>query len=360
MLVTNGENIKTLSVMKAISKHDDFEVHITSHHKYAACFFSKYCKGKILTADPAKNKELFVKDLLDYIAKNKINIFIPVNPPELSLILENKKEFDKITLVPFTDSKSYETAKDKWEFYNILKKAGVLGPTTYLASHVGSCEYPLVIKERKGAGSENLVIAKNKQKLDNFLNSHKDNLDDYIAQEFVDGENYGAGAFCRNGKIESVFTYKSLREFHVTYGTSTSRISIHDSSIEKDTLKILKHMKWHGIAHFDLIKSNEKNYFLEMNPRLWMSVSLPIFSGLDYPYYLCKIKENIDIPKDYKDGVIARIIFSDLLVYLKCIFSKKKYPISEFLKKSYLDDVDFNDLLPSVPLFIRALKGREI
>lgn len=367
ILLTNGENLKTLTTLRNLAKYN-YEVHVSSDKRYACSFFSKYCKGKLLAVNQGVDKERFLMEHLNYIKNNKIDIFIPVNPPELAIVLENRHLFDEINVkIPFESFEKYDKTRDKYDFYLICKKAKVNVPKTILASEKNlDFNYPVVLKERKGAGSERLKIAKNKLELEKFYFDFekKGILNKYVVQEFVFGSNYGSGGFSINGNPKVIFNYKSIREFHVNYGSSTSRMSIIDKSMEEDVKKILKILKWNYIAHFDIIKNDEgKNYFIEMNPRLWLSVSLPIYCGLDFPYYLCNYKDLNEkelFSKEYKDNVIARILFSDFLVFIKSNLKGKKYPIKEFFSKSYFDDIDFKDIMPSIPLFFSALRGREI
>ncbi|MEM2138614.1 MAG: ATP-grasp domain-containing protein [Candidatus Woesearchaeota archaeon] len=376
ILLTNGENLKTLTTLRNLAKHN-YEVHVSSDKWYACSFYSRYCKGKLRTINQSIDKEKFLQDHFDYIIKNKIDIFIPINPPELAIVLENRKKFEDLkkqginVKIPFDSFEKFDKARDKYDFYLICKKAKVNVPKTLLALEKKlDFNFPVVLKERKGAGSERLKIAKNKNELEKYYKEfeEKNILNKYIVQEFVYGQNYGSASFSIKGESKIIFNYISVREFHVNYGTSTSRKSIYDKTIENDVKKILKVLKWNYIGHFDIIKTKSgENYFIEMNPRLWLSISLPIYCGLDFPYYL--VDEKATIPKNYKENITARVLFSDILVFIKSNFKyflnkkqyeKYKYPMKEFLQKSYFDDLDIKDLMPSLFLFFLALKGREI
>ena len=58
VLITNGENLRALMFLRAIANHKDVEIHVAAKRKFSACFFSKYCKHKVIIVDCNENKKL--------------------------------------------------------------------------------------------------------------------------------------------------------------------------------------------------------------------------------------------------------------------------------------------------------------
>jgi predicted ATP-grasp superfamily ATP-dependent carboligase len=221
--------------------------------------------------------------------------------------------------------------------------------------------FPLIVKIRRGAGSKGVTRVDNKEQLKQVFEKttkafelNKDSLP--IIQEYIEGDNYCVAALCKKGKVLSVSSYKSSHQYPIKHGTSTSRTSIKDKELESAAKKILEHLKWHGIAQFDIIKKGSQFFFLEMNPRLYTSLNLTVKAGLNYPYYLCKLDETSKIPDTYKVGVTARVIMMDSLCFLK----DKKYNAKDFfrLKNSYFDDIILKDPLPTLPLIIKVFRNK--
>jgi predicted ATP-grasp superfamily ATP-dependent carboligase len=369
VLITNGDNLKTYVFLKALAKHKDIEVHVAAENNINASFFSKYCKHKMINTHPREGEKKFIKQLSDYIKRNEINVLIPIMPPEVAAVLKYKKAFSNVK-IPFVDYEKFVLANNKWAFYNLMLELGISSPKTITVRSVKELEklnisYPVVIKLRDLAGSVGLSIVNNKEELiknyTELIKERKLQSFEYpLIQEFVAADNYGAGALCKNGKVLSIIVYKNTRLHHLSYGTSTSRITVIDKAIEKDVRKILECLKWHGVAQFDILKTSKENYFIEMNPRLWMSIGLTINSGLDYPYYMARLEDNIVIPKKYAINITSRILMADTGVFLKSLFKKNKYPIKEFFKKTYVEDIDINDLAPAVPILVKAVRRKLI
>lgn len=360
VFITNGDFLKSLLVLRSVSKQGDVESHVGAESRLAPAFFSKYCKHKIILPNAQKNPDFFIKTLSKYVKDNKIDVLLPINPFEIELILKNKNLFGDVD-IPFVSYDLFKKVNDKWFFQLILKNLAIKTPKTVKLEkleNLNSVEtflsYPMVIKYRVSAGSERLKFINGNIKeayLDMIKTKSKEE-DFPIIQEYISGENYGAGALCFKGKVKSVFVYKSLREAKMSYGSSTSRLSVHNEEIEKKVKTILESLNWHGVAHFDIIKRGDEYYFLEMNPRFWLSINLTVKSGLNYPYYLCN--PEVKIPNAYKIGVVCKVSIPDTIVYVKRL-SKNKHP---FYLRAYYDDFDWRDPLPSIPLLIKSLRGK--
>jgi predicted ATP-grasp superfamily ATP-dependent carboligase len=368
ILLTNGDNLRTLMFFRAIADKKNLEVHISAETLFCACFFSRYCRHKLINANPKQNKKLFLKQMSDYCMENKIDVLIPMNADELEVILPNRKMFPK-TLIPFPDYALFHRIKDKLEFHNAATKFKLPVPKTYEIRNTRQLEakydFPLIVKQRTGAGSKGVQKANNPEELKEVFSAiveecHLSAGNYPILQEYIKGEVYCVSALCRDGQVLSISSYKSLRQLPIDHGTSTSRISVFEPRLTWMAAKFLKSLRWHGIAQMDAIKIGDKFYFLELNPRLYTSLNVTVKSGLNYPYYLCMLDKNIAIPKNYKTGVICRIIMADKLVFLASIFKKRTYPLGEFFnfRNTYFDDLDMKDPLPTIPLMVKFLRGK--
>lgn len=351
VLITNGDSLRSLVFLKSVKNNKDIEIHVSETKNFCASFASRYCKHKLITTSPIINEEEFIKQLLEYIKLNDISILIPLSVPDVEAVLKNRKLFgDKVT-IPFPSYSLFKKVNDKLNFYNILKQLKIDTPKT-ITTPKEEINFPAIVKLRMSAGSKGVKKVNNRQELKDTYKELEKKQPSPIIQEYIEGESFGAAAICNNSKVQSVMVYKNLRQYPVEHGTGTSRISVYEQEITKNVKKILTKLKWHGIAQFDIIKSNNQYYFLEMNPRFYTSLSITVKSGLNYPYYLCN--KEAKIPKTYKEGVLTRVFFPDLIVFLK-----SKYPLKEFLNiKAHYDDFDLNDPLPSIPLLVKSIRGK--
>jgi predicted ATP-grasp superfamily ATP-dependent carboligase len=131
--------------------------------------------------------------------------------------------------------------------------------------------------------------------------------------------------------------------------------------------RLLKALGWYGIAMVEFKFDPRDNIpkLMEINPRFWGSLSLPIASGVDFPYLLCKmaIDGDIDIPPVYKSGIKSRWLFYGDIKYLIAVLKgyatpwgykspgriKTLFEFMKFYEKDMVYDfLAWDDLMPGI------------
>jgi len=148
--------------------------------------------------------------------------------------------------------------------------------------------------------------------------------DFFILQEYVKGRGCGVGTLFVNNHPYAVFCHERLREYPITGGASTYRISAWNAKLAKYAITLLKEMNWQGVAmvEFKLNQESGEAKLIEVNGRFWDSLALAINAGIDFPFLLHSSVVEKKIEKDlfntYKVGIHQRwLIPGDIL----CLFS---------------------------------------
>ena len=104
-------------------------------------------------------------------------------------------------------------------------------------------------------------------------------------EEYVNGEGYGCSVLYSKGKFITHFTHRRLRDKIETGGTSTYREAAVHKGIEAATKAIFNSLGWNGLAmcEFKVCPDTGRFWFIEINPRMWGSISLAIESGVQFP-----------------------------------------------------------------------------
>lgn len=366
-LVTNAESPKALVVTRSLGKKG-IAVYSCSKERLAPTFFSKYCKKKFLYKDPEKNPRQFIDEMIKIVKKCQPKVLIPVNSVETLLIAKNVKKFPSFVKFPFVDYKAMSQMNDKLTLYQLVKSLDISTPETHeiknkneLLSLTKKLEYPVVIKLRKKSGNKGLSYAYNRKELIGkfwqTVSLYQLSKNNYpIVQKYVSGKGYGVSVLFKKGKLRVLFVHKRLREFPITGGPSTCRISTKNLAMEKDAEKILSHLNWHGLAmvEFKYNLKTGKHYLIEINPRIWGSINQGICSGVDFPCLLYKLATEGDIPeiKTYKLGVKTRFFFNDIRsIFASIIKTKNIRLLSEIVKINknlYYDSLSLEDPLPQL------------
>lgn len=377
VLLTNASNAKGIVVTQSLGKQG-IEITNTDSEHLSAAFFSKYSKHHFLCASPEIGPLEFINSIQNHIERKKIDVLMPINSIETNLISRYKDKFTPFTKVPFEDFPKMMRLHDKNEVMKLASELDIRIPETYEinnAADLETCskqiEYPIVVKLRNATSSVGVSYAYSPHE---FISKYKQTIQkfnlkpsDYpIVQEYIPGNGYGVSLLYNQGDIRAIFTHKRLREYPITGGPSTMRVSVRHKEMEMAAKKLLDHVSWHGIAmvEFKLDERTNKPVLIEVNPRFWGSIYQAIAAGVNFPYLLYEMAMNGDVKPvfNYKVGVKTRFLLNDyraLFSHLR--HSDNRYEtIKEFFKiyekDLYYDTFSIKDMLPAIMFAYKGMK----
>src|SRR5690606_31572647 len=193
-------------------------------------------------------------------------------------------------------------AFDKWKTFNFFKEIGVDTPKTYITLSdaqnslaKGELEFPLVIKPRWGSASIAIDIVENEEELQlayqlQRLKIQKSILKDassedieksILIQEKINGDEYGIDILNDfEGKHYGSFIRKKMS---MRSGETDKAISVINGKFSKIAKTIAEHTKHIGNMDCDFFVSNDKVYYLEMNPRFGGGYPFSHEAGINTP-----------------------------------------------------------------------------
>ena len=372
VLVTDAHYNHTLAAVRGLGK-EGVDITACSENKFSISFYSKYCNHKLIYPSPLKTPERFIEFLLKKVKQNKYDVIIPIGLHTTRLLSFNKDKFTKFTELPIVDYEIFMKAYNKYETLKIASKIGVKCPKTIIPKDINEVKrisedinYPVVLKTDKEGGkiayansSEELI---SKYSISNLKFHGLNEKYRYMIQEYIPGNIFGFFALFNNSKPRAIFIHKRIREYPITGGPSTLRESIKNADVKKAGLKILKALKWHGVAmvEFKLDSRDKKPKLMEVNPKFWGSLALSIASGINFPYMLCKMatEKDVETKFDYKSNIRCRWFLGDILYvlsYLRSSRPNKLKVLKEFMKlrekNMFYDDLSSDDPLPALAEF---------
>ena len=188
-------------------------------------------------------------------------------------------------------------------------------------------------------------------------------------EEYVEGEGYGCSVLYSNGKFIAHFTHRRLRDKIDTGGTSTLREATVHKGIEAATKAIFNSLGWNGLAmcEFKVCPETGRFWFIEVNPRMWGSISLAIESGVQFPYlaWLCA-SQGVSQAIDYHVSCTvninwkARWLLGDIFVVLGKLLTlefKAAWQILCEQKADSIDDFFWDDPLAFLGEVLAYLKA---
>ncbi len=296
-----------------------------------------------------ESKELFIKELNNYLNTNTIPYLIPTHE-EIFIISKYHDKFKNIkTLVPVFESLIIAHKKNLSSA--LANELGIPIPTTIIPLSEVDCfnffnshEKRIVLKYENSNSSKGVFYITKEEQFKN----HFQNIGNFILQEYVTGEGYGVSMLYNKGHLRASFTHKRLEEKLSTGGTSTLRISTRNNMLEEWAKRLLDHLSWNGVAmvEFKYDEKRKKGWFIEVNPRFWGSLALPYYSGLDFPYMYYQILKDGDVKAkfDYIEGVRVKWLLGGVLGFADGIFHEHKLRFNHLsIKADHFDDFLLSD-----------------
>ncbi len=174
---------------------------------------------------------------------------------------------------------------DKWEFAGLLRQHSLPGPETVLASDATALRslmqrhgFPLIIKPRRGSGSQRVFKVHSQRELDLLC----DYLADAVVQEYLlpDDEEYTVGVYKSptHGYIGQI----SLRRVLASGNTYKAEV-VEDDSIEALCRDFCDRIDVWGPINLQLRKTTHGVSFFEANVRFSGSAVMRAYFGFNEP-----------------------------------------------------------------------------
>ncbi|MDN3504636.1 MAG: ATP-grasp domain-containing protein [Rhabdochlamydiaceae bacterium] len=227
--------------------------------------FSASIDSYYSTCKPAEDLERFTKEINAIVAKENVDLIIPMCEEVLYLA----KIQSNIKCNVFTSSfELVESFHNKWTFFGLLKDFPIRQPNTFLIRlDEDFSELPknekLIFKQVYSRFSANIIV---KEKNDPFPNISHDQNNPYIAQEFIEGEKYCSFSVARNGKVTAFSEYQVLQSIGI--GSAVAIKSSYHKEIYQFVSQFIAKYNYSGLISFDyIIDKHGAIYCIECNPR---------------------------------------------------------------------------------------------
>lgn len=202
----------------------------------------------------------------------------------------------------FPSNKSVELANNKDILMKLADSIGIKVPIESDGKIFPYISKLKISENTKLKPSERYKIIKN---LDDYKKSEKflkDNKDNLIFQEYVEGSSFGVSMLLDNSsELVDFIMHERILEYPISGGPSSLCRSVYNEDLVKDAYKLLKSLNWKGFAMVEF----KGDYLIEINPRFWGS--MPLISIAKSNFFLNYININLN---DYKNIDCTKIQFN--------------------------------------------------
>lgn len=365
ILITNASHI-SLAATRSLGRKG-IEVTSISPEKRSITFYSRYCKHRIITPFAPEN-EGYIEYLEQIVKNEKFDVLLPGGSGLIFTISKYRDKLSPYTKIPITNKENIEISRDKSKTLKYAMKFGIPCPKTFFSEDIDQSNmreiaqeigFPAVIKPDIGTGATGISYANSLQELEYmYEKTIKEHGSSHI-QEYIRGKKYsGSALFNQDGLPRRGCVQQGLRQIPFTGGSQIYVVSVKQSQVLDYTFEFLKALKWYGIAEIEFIVDDKDKCpkLLDLNPRLYGSVCLPIAAGVDYPYLLYRLAMDGDVEPDfnYKLGVKCRYLFPNELRYFFSILTNRRYKHLENpgVLRAFLNFIQFYE--PKLNYFVMS------
>lgn len=257
---------------------------------------------------PYSSDPSYLPTLLKLCQDENISIYFPGLDAELPILSQNVEKFQAIGATVIVSSPDVvELGDNKLVTFKRLTDLGFNVPNTLDMSSVSiddiSFGYPFILKQREGgARSQNLYLIKSRDELDGLISNGID-IRKFIAQEYIDGEEYTCGTVNLGGICKGVIVMRRILRDGDTYKCFVVR----DHVIEREVESIVNAIKPFGACNVQLRVRDGKVYVFEINARCSGTTAARSLSGFNEPKSIAEfISHGIEPTFNVKEQTILR------------------------------------------------------
>lgn len=157
---------------------------------------------------PMASAENYIDAICETIDHELPDVLMVGTDVELPIVADNSEVIENVcgTKVLISSSNVIAIADDKYRTYEFMRDAGFNPPDTFPSSTHRPIGFPVVVKPRVGGRSRGVVVCADVNELIEELSFGT------IAQEYIDGPEYTAGAVYFGGEVASIVMRRELRD----------------------------------------------------------------------------------------------------------------------------------------------------
>jgi predicted ATP-grasp superfamily ATP-dependent carboligase len=291
---------------------------------------SRYASGSFVYPSPYRAPGEFVERLATELAARAARIVLPMTEVTTHVLARDGAQLPGVS-VPVGTFEALETLTDKRALQALAKQLDIPAPETRIVEcpeqvriATAGLAYPLVVKPYRSRiwtgdrwrGAEVRYVS-SPGELDSLTRSvDVFRMHPFLVQEYIDGHGAGVFALYDRGRASVFFAHRRLRERPPSGGVSVLSESVSvDPHMRELSQRLLDHVEWHGPAMVEFkVCRDGRPYLMEVNPRFWGSLQLPIDAGVDFPWLAYQLArgQRLDVVTDYRIGARNRWLLGDL------------------------------------------------
>jgi predicted ATP-grasp superfamily ATP-dependent carboligase len=372
ILITDVGQRKSLPIIRSLGRAGVRVTGLTTK-RLTVGGMSRYCAETIRCPDYTLDPNGFLEFLRELCERTRPTVFLPLEDRAIELCLEHPEAWEPYTKALLPSLDAMDLAYDKWQTLVLARMHGVTVPNSFspetreeVEELASTWEGPAVVKPRKTSGSRGLRYVDHPDQLPAAWSEVAVDFPRPIIQERIPHEGAGLGVFIlidQEAEVVGLFGHRRLREYPVSGGPSTLRISHRDDDLIEQSLRLLRAIDFRGVAMVEFKEDPHRGQpvLMEVNPRFWGSIQLAVSTGVDFPVLYHRLAAGLPVTPvlDFEEGVYGRwLLPGDVLHFLT---NPKRFGLRPGFfrfwgKNLHYDIVSWRDPLPMLGIVIESFR----
>ncbi len=242
-------------------------------------------------------------------------VLFPTEDTHAAMIARHQAKLATLFRLATSPWETVEVAYDKRSTYRVAQKFGVHTPATFYPRdrrvvETLECRFPVILKPAIKEVNNRFTREKawpieDKASLLATYDVACGMIDRglIMIQELVPGggeAQFSFGAICENGRTLASVVARRARQYPVDFGRSSSFVeTVEEPAVEHAGKHLLEALGYTGVmeAEFKYDARDGRYKLLDLNPRVWGWHTLTRPGGVDFPFFMWRLAQNLPIPE---------------------------------------------------------------
>jgi predicted ATP-grasp superfamily ATP-dependent carboligase len=260
-------------------------------------------------------------------ASIRFDLIVPVTEAAVCRLQRARPGFTADLPLHLLEKHTFETCTDKARTWALGRSLGIPVPRTEIvepgigARDFSDWRFPVAVKSlvsvdpRAPLAKQFVRRAAHQGELAAVLRLAAIQVETVLVQEWFEGSGEGVEFLAHDGRILLAFQHRRLHET-LGYGSTYRESSPLDPRLLEAVRALVAELRYTGVGMVEFRTAPRGNGFvlLEINPRFWGSLSLPVAVGTDFPLFLFQmlVEGRVNFPQGYRTGVRSRVLLDDV------------------------------------------------
>jgi predicted ATP-grasp superfamily ATP-dependent carboligase len=290
VVITSGQERFALAACRSLADAG-YAVTAVADQTPAATFWSRHCDAHHVLPDAKQDADAFVAGLARIVRETEHAALLPGHEAALLAVSRRRDQLEPHVQLGLPPHDVVEAATDKIALHEAAEVAGLAAPATVVCRHpdeglsaARELGLPLIVKPQRTASDRGPHV---RQRASTIVHDERELAavtEDFgvpfLLQRRLAGDVYSAAGVMTEDGLRSFSLARYLRTWPPEAGNGAYAVTIPViEDLRERVAALLRALRWTGIFELELLRSTDGFHAIDLNPRVYGSLSLASRAG---------------------------------------------------------------------------------